>query len=149
MVSAEYSEAASEVLAILDNTEVQDVNKIPKKFIKFLKDNCSKIYKPEFDKTKSISELELKPKTHALLGLIYLKYWADGEGKEKFNKKIKANEEKYQKELREKYNTDNLFKTKETVIKQENVQEEVQLPAIQNKTFIQKIIEKIKGIFRR
>lgn len=149
MVSAEYSEAASEVLAILDNTEIEEVNKIPKKFIKFLQENCSKNYDPKFDNSKSISELELKPKTHALLGLLYLKYWADEGGKQKFNKKIKANEEKYQKEIREKYNTDNLFKTKETVIKQENVQEEVQLPAVQNKTFIQKIIEKIKDIFRR
>lgn len=149
MVSAEYSEAASEVLAILDNTEVEEVNKIPKRFIEFLKDNCSKIYKPEFDYTKSIKELNLKPKTQALLGLIYLKYWADEEGKEKFNKKIKANEEKYQQELREKYNTDNLFKKKENIIKQENEQEETQLPTVQNKSFIQKIIEKIKGIFRR
>ena len=149
MVSAEYSEAATEVLAILNNTEIEAVNKIPKKFIKFLKENCSKTYEPKFDNSKSIKELNLKPKTQALLGLIYLKYWADEGGSEKFNKKIKANEEKYQREIGEMYNTDNLFKKKETVVIQENTQEEVGLPAVQNKSFIQKIVEKIKGIFRR
>ena len=149
MVSTAYSEAVTEVLAILDNTEIEAVNKIPKKFIEFLKKNRSKTYEPNFDNGKSIKELNLKPKTQALLGLIYLKYWADEDGKEKFNKKIKANEEKYQREIREKYNTDNLFKTKEKVIVQENTKEEVGLPAVQNKSFIQKIVEKIKGIFRR
>lgn len=149
MVSTAYSEAVTEVLAILDNTEIEAVNKIPKKFIEFLTQNCSKTYEPNFDNSKSIKELNLKPKTQALLGLIYLKYWADEEGKEKFNKKIKAKEEKYQREIREKYNTDNLFKAKEKVVVQENTKEEVGLPAVQNKSFIQKIVEKIKGIFRR
>ena len=149
MTNIAYSEAASEVLAILDNTDIEAVNKIPKKFIEFLKQNSLKNYNPQFDKTKSISELGLKPKTQALLGLIYLKYWANEEDKEKFNKKIRNNEEKYQKELKEKYSTDNLFKNKETIVKQENIQKESQLTLIQNKTFIQKIIEKIKGIFRR
>ena len=149
MVSTAYSEAATEVLAILDNTEIESVNKIPKSFINFLKDNSSKTYKPNFDKRKSIKELNLQPKTQALLGLIYLKYWADEEEKEKFNKKIKVNEEKYQKELREKYSRENLFKNNKALIQQENVQEEVELIAVQNKSFMQKIIDKIKRIFRR
>ncbi len=149
MVSTEYSEAATEVLAILKHTEKIKVKKIPKAMINFLINNRSTTYKPEFDYTKSIKDLNLKPKTQALLGAIYLKYLADEEGKERFNKKIKANEEKYQKEQREKYNTDNLFKKKEPIIKQENEQEETQLPTVQNKSFIQKIIEKIKGVFRR
>lgn len=149
MENVSYTEAATEVLAILNNTEIEAVNKIPKKFINFLKENCSTTYKPEFDYTKSIKDLNLKPKTQALLGLIYLKYWADDQGKKEFNRKIRENEEKYQQELKEKYNTDNLFKKKENIIKQENEQEETQLLTVQNKSFIQKIIEKIKGIFRR
>lgn len=149
MGNVSYAEAATEVLEILNNTEIEAVNKIPKKFINFLKDNCSTTYKPEFDYTKSIKDLNLKPKTQALLGLIYLKYWADNQGKKEFNRKIRENEEKYQQELKEKYNTDNLFKKKENIIKQENEQEETQLLTVQNKSFIQKIIEKIKGIFRR
>lgn len=141
MVSVAYSEAATEVLAILDNTEEDAVKKIPKRFIDFLKQNSSKTYRPNFDNSKLIKELDLKPKTQALLGLIYLKYWADKDGKEKFNKKLKANEEKYQNELREKYSIDNIFKNKETVVTQENTQED-ELSAIQEKSFIQKIFKK-------
>ena len=118
MVSTSYSEAATEVLAILDHTEIEAVEKIPKKFIEFLKKNSSKTYNPDFDYTKTIKELDLKPKTHALLGMIYLKYWANEEEKIAFTKRAKENEIKYQEELRKKYNTDNLFK--------QNVNEKVQ-----------------------
>lgn len=149
MVSASYSEAATEVLAILDHTEIEAVEKIPKKFIEFLKENSSKTYKPDFDYSKKIKELELKPKTHALLGMIYLKYWANDEEKIAFTKRAKENEIKYQEELREKYNTENLFKNKKVIEQQEIVEQSEQLSVIQNKSFIQKIINKIKNIFRR
>lgn len=112
MASIEYSEAATEVLAILEHMDIKEVNKISKNFIKFLQANSSKTYKPQFNFKKPIKELQLKPKTEALIGIIYLKYWANKEEKEKFNKKIKENEEKYQKRLSEKYNVDNLFKDK-------------------------------------
>ena len=63
--------------------------------------------------------------------------------------RAKANEIKYQEELREKYNPDNLFKNKKT---KEEVAENIskmQLQVIQKETFIQKIIKKIKEIVRR
>ena len=97
MVSTAYSEAATEVLAILDNTEEEAVNKISKSFLNFLKENSSKTYKPEFDTTKPISELKLMPKTEALLGIIYLNYWANEEEKVDFKKIADENEVKYQK----------------------------------------------------
>lgn len=105
-----YSEAATEVLEILNNMNPEDINKIPKKFINFLEENCSKIYKPNFDLKKPIDELNLDSKTQALLGIIYLKYWANEEEKMEFNKKLKKNEIKYQQEIREKYNPDKIFK---------------------------------------
>lgn len=148
MVSVAYSEAAVEVLDILKHTREEDVNKIPRKFIEFLENNKSETYIADLDHTKAIKEMDLKPKTQALLGLIYLKYWADEEGKRAFKKKAKENEIKYQEELREKYNTDNLFKNKKEIIKDENIKEEMVLQTIQHETFIQRIINKIKGIFR-
>lgn len=150
MVNVEYSEAATEVLLILEHTEIEAVNKISKKFMEFLKENSSKTYKPEFDTSKSIKELNLKPKTEALLGMIYLNYWANEEEKIEFKKKIKENEEKYQQELRDKYNADNLFKNRTTTAYiEDNIQKETALAEIRKETFIQKIINKIKDIFRR
>ena len=140
-----YSEAAVEVLDILDHTREEDVERIPKKFVNFLKEQSSKTYKSTLDHSKTIKEMNLKPKTQALLGIIYLNYWADEEGKKAFKTKIKENEKQYQQELSEKYNVDNLFKKSEN-----NIQETTQLPVVvKEETFIQKIINKIKHIFRR
>ena len=110
MVSLEYSQAAVEVLGILEHTKKEYVKKIPKAFIDFLKKNSSKTYNSQLDYTQPISNLKLKPKTEALLGLIYMKYWAEGKDKEEFKKRIKDNEIKYQANIRTKYNPDNLFK---------------------------------------
>lgn len=147
MVSVEYSQAAVEVLDILKHTRQSDVEKIPKKFIKFLEENSSKTYEPNLDHSKAIKEMGLKQKTQDILGVIYLKYWADEQGKQKFRAKIMENDRKHQEELREKYNTDNLFKqkTKDEI----KPAEEMQLQVVQKETFMQKIINKIKGIFRR
>lgn len=89
MISKELSEAATEVLEILKYTNKKEVSKIPEQFISFLKENCSKEYKITDDYSRPFTEINLKPKTEALLGIIYLKYWADEEGKKEFQKKLK------------------------------------------------------------
>ena len=43
---------------------------------------------------------------------MYYKYWCDDNQRIDFMNKIKANEIEYQKELREKYNPDDVFKKK-------------------------------------
>ena len=148
MVSVAYSEAAVEVLEILKHTKEEDVKKIPRKFIEFLEKNKSKTYIANLDYTKTISEMKLKSKTQALLGLIYLKYWADEEERVAFEKRVKENEIKYQEKLRQKYNVDNLFNNKKTAVYPENIKEETQLQVLQKETLLQRIINKIKSIFR-
>ena len=143
MVSVKYSEAAVEVLDILKYTREEDVKKIPEKFMDFLENNKSKTYIPNLDHAKEIKDMGLKPETEAILGLIYMKYWANEEEKAKFEEKIKKNEKLYQEDLNEKYNVEKLFKQKDSTISNE-------LPIeIKRKSFLQKIIDKIKNIFRR
>lgn len=150
MVSLAYSEAAVEVLDILEHTRKEEVEKVPKKFIEFLKENASKTYIAKLDHTKKIAEMELKPKTKAILGLIYLKCWEDEEGKKTFINRIKENEERFQKEIREKYDIEKVLKNKQSVIQQDGIVEKTELPVIVKKeSFIQKIMNKIKGIFRK
>ena len=149
MIDVAYSEAATEVLTILEHTEIEEVNKIPKNFIKFLKENSSKTYKPDFDFSKPINELNLKQKTQSILAIIYLKYWANEEEKKAFKKRIKENEEKYQQELKKQYSTDNLFKTKKGIIENfENQTQKNLMPEVKKENFIQKLINKMKKIFR-
>ena len=143
MLDIRYSEAIVEVLDILKHTKIDDVKKIPKSFMEFLENNVSKTYISKLDHTKSIKEMNLKPETEAILGLIYIKYWANEESKLEFKNKMKQNELIYQKELREKYNVDNLFEKKEyKKIENEPVM-------IVQKSVIQKMIDKIKSVFRR
>ena len=143
MVSVKYSEAVAEVLDILKYTREEDVKKIPERFMEFLESNKSKTYIPKWDQKKEIKYMELKPETEAVLGIIYIKYWADEEEKEKFKEKIKKNEKIYQEELKRNYNYEKLFKQKEAIMQNE-------LPIkIKQKSFLQKIISKIKNMFRR
>lgn len=93
MLSSTFQEAATEVLGILEHTDKKYVEKIPDSFIKFLKENSSKTYVSELDYSKPIKELQLKPKTEAILGLIYMKYWANEVSKKQFEKKIIQNEQ--------------------------------------------------------
>ncbi len=116
MVSIEYSEAITETLDILKHTRKEDVDKVSPKFMDFLNANASVTYKPKLDHTKKIKDMQLKPKTKAILAIIYKKFWCDDAQQREFNNTLKNNEIRYQTELREKYNPDNLFKKKiETV----------------------------------
>lgn len=144
----EFEEASTEVLDILSHMKKQDVDRIPKKFINFLEQNTSKTYKAQIDYTKPIEEAKLKQKTYDLLGVIYLNYWADEEGKQDFIKKINENEEKYQIELREKYNPDNIFKKKGIEVESANdISEEKALVEYKESIF-KRIINKIRYIFK-
>lgn len=145
MVSVEYSEAITETLDILKHTRKEDVNKIPSKFMDYLKENASKTYKPELDHTKKIKDMQLKRKTKAILAIIYKKFWCDSEKKKEFDNTLKNNEIEYQKELREKYNPDNLFKNKVSQV--ETVDNSVAMVEYKESIF-KKFINKIKSIFR-
>ena len=60
MVSVEYSEAAVEVLGILDYLEDDDKNRIPREIIEFLEKNKSNTYNPEIDYWDDVRKLKLK-----------------------------------------------------------------------------------------
>ncbi len=112
MISVEYKEAISETLDILKHTKKEDVDKIPTRFMEFLKENASKTYKPKLDHTLKIDEMNLKPKTKAILAIIYEEFWCNNRERIEFNKKLRDNEIAKEKELREKYNPNKIFKAK-------------------------------------
>ena len=76
MISKGCSEAAVEVLDILDNTIPEDVSKIPIAFIEFLKSIASKDYVPNLDHSKPMNEMDIKEETKGILGTIYRKWWS-------------------------------------------------------------------------
>ena len=144
MSSIEFSEGISETLDILKYMEKSYIDKIPKKFKEFLEKNKSKDYIPSLDHRKKLNELYLKNETKNILAIIYMNYWCTPEEKNNYVKILQTNEIKYQEKLKEKYNTDNLFKNKETKI--EIVNNSVAMVEYQ-KSFFTKFIKKLKSIF--
>ena len=147
MSSIEFSEGVTETLDILKHMDKSYTDKIPKKFKDFLEKNKSDSYIPHLDHSKKIKEMNLKEKTKDILATIYMNYWCNAEQKENYIKTLKQNEEKYQEELKEKYNPDNIFKnkTQKTIQQEQPVQENVDLVEVKE-SFFTKFIKKLKGI---
>lgn len=148
MVSIEFSEGISETLDILEYMDTEYKSKIPKKFMDFLEKNKSVTYVSKVDYSKKLNEMNLKEKTKDILATIYMNYWCNSEQKLNYRNLLKLNEEKYQEELKEKYDFHNLFKNKtSTIIKQNQpVQQDVALVEVEEK-FFTKFIQYIKNIF--
>lgn len=149
MVSSEFSEGISETLDILNHMENIYIEKIPEKFRDFLEKNKSADYISSLDHSKKINEMNLKEKTKDILAIIYMNYWCTPEQKENYQKVLNENELKYQEELKEKYNPDNVFKDKKERIIQDKVEDTKSMMVEYKESFITKIIKKIKSIFKR
>lgn len=148
MIDIRLSEAITEVLEILKNADNTYMENLPEKFKKFLNDNKSTSYIPEVDFSKELKDLKIRKETKELLGIMYLNYWSNDEEKKEYVKLLSENEKKYQEELTEKYNPDNLFKNK----KSEEIEAEEEPKALveyKEKTVIQKIFDKLKSLFKR
>lgn len=151
MVSVAYTEAATEVLDILEHMEECYISKVPKKFMEFLEKNKDKDYNPNFDHSKKLNELNLKEKTKDILAIIYMNYWCDESKKIEYKKLLNKNEKIYQEKIREKYNPDNIFKKKEEKV--QNIQksdfENLPIEVQKEESFFRKIINFIKNIIKK
>lgn len=97
MLEERYGIAMAETLHYLKGISQDDVDKIPKKLMQFLKDNASQDYKCEFDYTKPLNELNLTDEAKGLIAMICLNYWCEtDEQKIKFRNHLNANEQVYQ-----------------------------------------------------
>ncbi len=144
MVSIEYSQAATEVLEILDNTNKEDVEKIPKQFINFLKQNSSKNYQPNINFSTPIEKMNLKKKTIDILAVICNKYWCNNINRIEFISALEWNEILQQEKLNKKYNSNDIFNKN----KKEDVNQS--LIVVENKeNLFTKVITKIKNIFNK
>ena len=120
MVNSIYSKAYTEVLEMLKYLPENEYNKIPKEKIDFLKKNK--------DANCFASDLQ----------------------KEKLNIILNQNENKYQEQLREKYNTDNIFKNRKNTNIINLKIESNNLPVeVKKNNFFEKFVIYIKKIIKR
>lgn len=143
--------AYTEVLEILKHISQEELNKIPTEIIKFMEDNRDNTYNFTYDVSQSLGEQKVLRETNSIIIYIFKKYFATDVQKEKINNILMQNELIYQKNLKEKYNPELLFKKKEYKIEDEkesieNNMEEVSLIEYKENIFI-KLIKKIKNNF--
>lgn len=145
MINTEYRKAISEVLDILTHTKKQDVDKISPKFIEFLNKNKSKDYIPKLEHTKRIKDMKLNEKTIGILSIINSKYWCTQEQKELFDNRLKENEKEYQEMLRNKYDSNSIFKNRNKTI---NIETNVSILEYKESLF-SKLVKRIKTFFHK
>lgn len=139
MLELRYRNAFKEVDEILKYTDIDLVNKIPKKFINFLRENMNNNYEFNVQEGLHLNKQKLSEEANNILALIYRDYWATEEEKEEFRKKDeeerKLNEEKLE----------HIFDRKDN----EQIEEEKnnQLIKIEHESFIKRLFSKIKRFF--
>ena len=141
--------AYSEVYAILNMIEDEYKERVPKNVMDFFEEERDKEYNPIIDVNIPLEKQNLKRKRLVLLAILNLNYWCDSEEeKQEILDSFAKNEELKrikEKELTENYNINNLFKK----IENNENKTEVSLIEYKKQNFIQKIILKIKSLFRR
>lgn len=137
-VAIAYAEL-DEILSLMSS---EYVDKIPLKFRDFLSREKDTNYIKKIDVNKPLEEQNLQRKTLVLLAVLRLNYWCENEEeKQEFLKVLGDN----QKEQIEKYSTDRIFDS-------DNNNKQIKNDSIivyQNKTFIEKVLEKIKKFFTK
>ena len=149
MISQAYSEAIVETLDILKHTNQDAVNKIPKRFIRFLKNNASKDYHVELEHSKPINEMDIKEETKGILGMIYRNWWCSEEEKARIKRSIEYREIAKKEQMDKQYNPDDVFKERTQKIKNETEMDTERVVAITEykEGLFTKIINKIKKVF--
>lgn len=139
-------QAITEAVEILRHSEKKVTDKIPEKFMQFLYKNMDNEYNVKINFADEKWDEKIKSDTKVILALIYRDYIVTKEEREDLIAKEKAELEKEEKELREKYNPDNLFKKKDN-IKDEEIINNMQLIEIKEDIWYKKIWKKIISIF--
>ena len=163
MVDENYKNSMSEVLDVLSHSKRDIIIKIPDNVLNYLLENASKTYESKLDHTKNIKDMGLSKKAEDFLSIIYRNYLCDENKKLEYDHILKENEIIYEKELREKYNPDIIFKnnlnnnnnnnndinsSKELYINGKTSSDE-NLALIEKKdNIITKILNKIKNILK-
>lgn len=152
MIETQYSEAAAQVLDILNYTDKEDVKKIPQSFINFLTEIANKNYKAKFNHNGPISGLDLRKQTRELLGFIYITWWCNEKDRSKFKSIIHSDNTKVEKiDKVENYNIDDIFRNKKelksNVVTENVATKETSMIEYKEENIFKKIINKILSLF--
>ena len=145
-----YSITLVEVDEVLHHLSSQNFNKIPKDLINMISENKDKNYKWYYNENLSLRQQNLSRDAIVILSWINMEYLLDSEQKF-FLKRVHIKNEKIAEDRKiEKYNTNDIFK-KEKREKMNMSKKEIstELAKVENKNFIQKLINNIKKLFNK
>lgn len=151
-LSINTRQAYSEVDEFLGLVTEEEKNQIPKKLRNFFREERDINYHKNIDPSIPIKEQNLKEETLSIIALLMLQYWyKDEDKKQRLLEILDENERKYQEELREKYNPDNIFKNKKDTtseIEKDNSEDfSVKMQIVEYKELIfKRIVNKILDI---
>lgn len=146
----------SEVYSVLNLLDENDLRRIPEDILFFIKANMSEDV-DYMDKNQSLDEIKITRDAEDMLMLLTYHYLCDDTEKVDMNKAMEENEKIHQAELKEKYNPDNVFNNVKSSDTQSNrgntssnnsTNESVDI-IVTKESFISKIINKLKGFFKR
>ena len=143
-------QAYSEVDEFLSLLSENLRNEIPRKLRDFFKEEKDNSYVKNIDKNIPIKEQNLKEETLAIIAMLNLQYWCKNEEeKNRLQRIYNENEKKYQEQLKEQYNPDNLFKnrTSDAIQETETLNENVAMVEYKE-NIIKRFINKIKSILK-
>ena len=156
MLSVNTRQAYTEIDNFIELLDEYNRNKVPKKLREYFKKEKDNTYTKTINPNIPIKEQNLKEETLALIAMLNLQYWCEDEEEKRRLKKIYSdNEIKHQQKLREMYNPEDVFKTKqkqeqiENEISSEEIKENVAMIEYKKETFIDKIKKFFKKIFKR
>lgn len=141
--------AYAEIDEILNLLEYKYREKVPEKVRAFFKEEKMPDYTPSIDVNIPLIQQNLKRETIVLLAILNINYWCENEEEKQFFLNELAKNEEENKKLEEKYNPDNLFKSKQEKLIDKSRQAGQELIEYKETNFISKLLKKIKQLFRK
>jgi len=154
-----HAQALAEVNVILEYTDKNLVNKIPKRFIEYIIEHKDRDYEVQISNNIPLKNQNVKDETKSIMALIYRNYFCTEEEKNLYDERLNQNQQQYEKVLNEKYSYENLFKN--NITKEEVMPEQIsynytiaykkgKLYKVKNrlKRFLIKLKEKLNNIFK-
>lgn len=138
--------AACQLYEIVEMLPSEEKNKIPENIISLIDERKERYIKS--DEYISIEDINLTDETKKYLGYIFLNYLANEDEKTEYRNIISENENRYQNNLKEKYNIDKMFSKKESK-SAENREIKAEMIVVENLKWWDKIIAKIKKLFKK
>ncbi len=145
-----YARAYTEVLEILKHIPKDELERIPKSELQFYEDNCDKNYKYEYNLDLAVDKQAISKEANTVIVALYMNYFANEKQKGIIEKILKQNSIEEEKAKNEKYDVNKIFEKNQNEHNGANKSENLPVDISNNQdSFIKKIINKIKSLFKK